>query len=64
MSTIEKKIWPEFFEKVLSGEKTYELRLADWDCAPGDTLLLKEWEPDQAVKKVDRVPRLVPRFFG
>ncbi|MGZ6004781.1 MAG: DUF3850 domain-containing protein [Candidatus Saccharimonadales bacterium] len=45
VSTIEKKIWPEFFEKVLSGEKTYELRLADWECSPGDTLLLKEWDP-------------------
>jgi hypothetical protein len=45
VSIIEKKIWPEFFEKVLSGEKTYELRLADWDCAPGDTLMLKEWDP-------------------
>jgi hypothetical protein len=30
---IEKKCWPEFFEKILSGEKTFELRLADWDAA-------------------------------
>ncbi|MFA5020578.1 MAG: DUF3850 domain-containing protein [Patescibacteria group bacterium] len=43
--TIEKKIWPEYFDKVLSGEKTYELRLADFDCQPGDILILKEWEP-------------------
>lgn len=42
---IEKKVWPEFFEKVLSGEKTFELRLADWDCQPGDILILKEWDP-------------------
>ena len=40
---IEKKTWPEFFEKVLSGDKTFELRLADFECAPGDILVLKEW---------------------
>ena len=43
---IEKKIWPQYFEKLASGEKTFELRLADWECAPGDTLVLREWDPD------------------
>jgi len=43
---IEKKIWPEYFIKVLSGEKNFELRLADWECKPGDILLLKEWNPE------------------
>lgn len=43
---IEKKIWPEYFEKVLSGEKNFELRLADWDCKPGDALVLREWNPE------------------
>jgi hypothetical protein len=42
---IEKKAWPEFFEKVRSGEKRFELRLADWDCRPGDVLVLREWDP-------------------
>lgn len=42
---IEKKAWPEYFEKVLSGEKTFDLRLADFDCAEGDELILKEWDP-------------------
>ena len=39
---IEKKILSQFFEKVASGKKTYELRLADWDCQPGDILVLVE----------------------
>lgn len=39
---IEKKTLSEYFEMVASGEKTYELRLADWDCQPGDTLVLNE----------------------
>lgn len=42
---IEKKIWPEYFDKIASGEKTFELRLADWKCNPGDILVLREWDP-------------------
>lgn len=42
---IKKKIWPEYYKAVVSGKKTYELRLADWKCKPGDSLLLEEWDP-------------------
>ncbi|MFH1589389.1 MAG: DUF3850 domain-containing protein [archaeon] len=42
---IEKKTWPEYFQKILDGDKTFELRLADWDCKQGDTLVLREWDP-------------------
>jgi ASC-1-like (ASCH) protein len=42
---IEKKVWPEYFGKIKSGEKTFELRLADWKCKTGDMLILKEWNP-------------------
>lgn len=44
---IEKKIWPQFFEKVKSGEKTFEVRLADYDYNIGDVIVLKEWDPDK-----------------
>ena len=40
-----KKIWPEYFQKILEGKKTYELRLADWKCKEGDILVLQEWDP-------------------
>ncbi|TAL20479.1 DUF3850 domain-containing protein [Patescibacteria group bacterium] len=40
-----KKIWPQFFRAILEGRKTFELRLADWRCKPGDTLVLEEWNP-------------------
>ncbi|OHA88128.1 MAG: hypothetical protein A2653_03095 [Candidatus Zambryskibacteria bacterium RIFCSPHIGHO2_01_FULL_43_25] len=43
---IEKKIWPEYFEKILDGKKTFELRLNDFEINEGDTLILKEWDPD------------------
>ena len=45
----EKKVLTEYFEKILEGKKTYEFRLADWDCKEGDILVLKEW--DSILKK-------------
>lgn len=45
MAKIRKKVWPEYFEKILLGEKKFEVRLADWKCKPGDILILEEWDP-------------------
>ncbi len=42
-----KKVWPEYFQNILDGRKTYELRLADWECKEGDKLILKEWDPEK-----------------
>lgn len=44
MREIHKKISPEYFEKVLSGEKTFEYRVNDFECEPGDILVLEEYE--------------------
>ena len=44
MKEIHKKISPEYFEKILSGEKTFEYRVNDFDCQPGDILVLDEYE--------------------
>lgn len=46
METINKKIWPEYFQQVLDGNKTFELRLNDFSIKKGDTLILKEWNPE------------------
>ncbi|HEY4160832.1 MAG TPA: DUF3850 domain-containing protein [Candidatus Saccharimonadales bacterium] len=43
---IAKKVYSRYFDKIVSGEKTYELRLADWDCAPGDVLELVDVADD------------------
>lgn len=43
---VEKKVWPKFFQKILEGDKTFELRLADFECNVGDILVLKEWNQD------------------
>ncbi|MFH1751404.1 MAG: DUF3850 domain-containing protein [archaeon] len=42
---IEKKVWPDFFQKIVDGNKNFELRLADFECNPEDTLILKEGNP-------------------
>ena len=45
MNRIEKKVWPEYFQRILNGVKKFELRLGDFECNPGDILVLKEWNP-------------------
>jgi len=42
---IEKKTWPKYFEEVKKGKKTFDVRLADWNCKNGDIILLREWDP-------------------
>ena len=44
MAIIRKKVWPEYFEQIVSGRKKFELRLADFDMREGDTLVLEEWD--------------------
>ena len=41
---IRKKTWSEAFEKILSGEKTFDARLANFKCKPGDILVLEEYD--------------------
>ncbi len=45
MRKIKKKTWPKPFEKILSGEKTFDARLANFACKPGDILILEEYYP-------------------
>lgn len=40
------KTWPQFFESVVLGDKTFEVRKDDRGYQVGDTLLLEEWNPD------------------
>jgi hypothetical protein len=44
--TIKKKVWPVYFEAIISGKKNYELRLNDFEINEGDILLLEEWDPE------------------
>lgn len=42
------KTWPQYFEAVSSGEKTFEVRKNDRNFKVGDILHLDEWCPSQA----------------
>ena len=54
---IEKKSWLPYFDEIKSGKKKFELRLADFRINPGDTLVLREWNP----KKKDYTGRTVEK---
>lgn len=45
MFTHELKCWPPYFEAVLTGQKTFEVRLNDREYKVGEHLLLREWQP-------------------
>ncbi len=45
MAVIKKKTSPKYFELIKSGEKKFELRLADFRIKKGDILTLREWNP-------------------
>lgn len=45
MRVVEKKIRPEFFERIRARKKNVEFRLADFKIAKGDRLRLREWDP-------------------
>ena len=42
---IKKKTWRDSFEKILSGEKTFDARLNNFKCKSGDVLILEEYDP-------------------
>lgn len=41
------KTWPEYFKKVESGEKLFEVRKDDRKFQVGDKLILQEYNPEQ-----------------
>lgn len=64
---IKKKVWPEYFEAILRGDKKFELRLADWDCKKGDVLVLDEWDPktkDYTGRSVEKKVKYVIKTKG
>lgn len=42
---IEKKVVAPYFQAILDGKKTFEIRLANFDCHEGDILVLREYDP-------------------
>lgn len=58
MKEHELKSWPEFFQPIAEGWKTFELRKNDRNYQVGDVLILREWMPppvnDNRGKYTDR----------
>lgn len=60
MTVHELKTWPQYFRAVLSGEKPFEVRKEDdRKYAPGDILLLREYNPNLETFTGVRCIRLV-----
>ncbi|MEN9614136.1 MAG: hypothetical protein RLZZ347_443 [Candidatus Parcubacteria bacterium] len=71
MSIIKKKISPEYFDLIASGKKKYEFRMADFEVAEGDTLILEECDPKTRIytgrsitKKVGYTKKFTIDDFG
>ena len=65
MVPIRKKIWPEYFEAIVSAKKKYELRLDDFSVNEGDILMLEEWDPkteNYTGRKVKKTVTYVGKF--
>jgi len=45
-ATHEVKSWPKFFEPILRGVRTHELRVNDRNYQVGDWMLLREYDPE------------------
>jgi len=53
----ELKIWPQYYCRVVDGSKTFEIRENDRGYQPGDTVVLKEWDPTPANKTEKNIPK-------
>lgn len=57
MREIHKKIDKKYFDEIASGNKTFEYRVNDFECEPGDILVLEEWEYGEGLASAeDRYP--------
>lgn len=46
--THELKIWPQYYARVADGSKTFEVRDNDRGFQCGDSVLMREWDPEKA----------------
>ncbi len=64
MSRHHLKIWSRFFDDIASGKKQYEIRVDDRGYHVGDTLLLKEFDPDKGTYSGRWIEVLVKHITG
>jgi hypothetical protein len=47
----ELKIWPQYFDAVMTGRKNFEVRKNDRGFQAGDVVILREWDPTIVSKR-------------
>lgn len=47
----ELKIWPQYYERIADGSKTFELRENDRGFQSGDFVRLREWDPTEYLQE-------------
>ena len=57
------KCWPEFWDNLESGRKTFDIRIDDRGFEVGDTLLLREWHPVTHVYSGREIRRTVTHML-
>jgi hypothetical protein len=62
MTTHELKTWPEFFQAIERGEKTFDVRFNDRAYESGDILELREWDPAPDIQYTGRTLRRVVTY--
>ena len=60
---IKKKTLPKYFEKIITGEKRIEVRLADFKLKKGDILVLKEYNPKMKQYTGRTIKKKVKKLF-
>lgn len=60
----EVKCWPESFEAIATGVKTFEIRKDDRGYLVGDYLLLREWKPTPAAMGVADLSAVKRQYTG
>ena len=58
----ELRILPEYYDAVINGLKTFEIRKDDRGYRVGDTLRLREYDPDKA-KYTNRSTRVIVHYL-
>ena len=64
MKTHELKTWPVFYKDIINGTKTFEVRNNDRNFQVGDTLLLREYDPDAEDYTGAKTERKVSYILG